>query len=142
MRKIATPTDLDAELKSLLRVNRQGASREGLEAAIRGVADRLSSGQSVTARGRSFKDSIENWMQNIDDQLSNMALQIVTELQSASDVWKGPGPAPKYNPYNPDGWETEDDIKDDRPYKEALSLLYEMQRALAKAKKKVWGFER
>lgn len=43
MRKIATPTDLDTELKALQHSNRQGATRDELATSLRRLADRVTS---------------------------------------------------------------------------------------------------
>lgn len=50
MRKIATPTELDTELTSLVQMNRQGSTRERLETSLRRLADRLASDQTKVAK--------------------------------------------------------------------------------------------
>jgi hypothetical protein len=56
MSKIATPSDLDTELRRLQLSNRQGSTRDELAASLRRLSARLAGDQVKTARTYNLED--------------------------------------------------------------------------------------
>jgi hypothetical protein len=91
MRKIATPTDLDTELKALQQWNRQGASRDELATSLRRLADRVASdgaddGQRLAAGTAQFDRYIQLAADDVKSLRKPDVYRVLEQAKSAKEL--------------------------------------------------------
>lgn len=73
MHKIATPTDLHTELKSIMTLNHRGATREELGQTLSSLAARVAGDSSKRAAlGEPFHDQLSKIVSQLEDAVTKL----------------------------------------------------------------------